>query len=692
MNGCYYKAYCINDRSWNRVTTSKCSDITMPYGKSGKDNANVKGLLEPMQKPGISAFAGALSQYRQFAREHVTKYHDLEVYSFIKSMDETPAVCNLTEPEALLNEMQAIEKSKNVEFYESLVRRIDLVLKCSNNEDHKKMLKQFRLLVKGKISNLKYTYGNYLVIDLEKYLGSITSSLHDFTNTTLPKKEEKPLLRESFEVKLKELEEILKEEVEKLEEVYLFHNETVEDLLKNKYLLERENIDHNKYYIAVAGHMDAKRITYLIMITCKSLQPLTQISLNHLLNKKAPLESYKQVKEMVTEFEKLKQENLKSALKVSKIIPKGNGEDEIDVEHTPQQNNILLLSQILIDFKEYDGQKVMEKSVRFSKIACKKFREIEKDLLKHLRFLSDEKLDISGTRNHVQKLRKVLIQINREYRINDNGKYVINGVISQLEHYLTVLAFVESYSQEDHFIKSLNNTEKLGITDPVLYQKTMEFKARLYNVLIASQYKHALNAFRQWVFPHDHMFDDLIKPTEEMPVTEAVVNIERMKRKVMEYKSTIASVDKNIREAVFHTNSSIGEFFTWDNREIANDLEDLFSGKKITLRADVENIHVLNKNAIKFKTIGLDFKMRNGQERDITEFLKNFAVEMKHSGYSYYYYKGETYIITSDDVTIYYSWKLKPNGVPEVHNRVYKKLQVNGNFNFRSKKKKMIVR
>lgn len=186
------------------------------------------------------------------------------------------------------------------------------------------------------------------------------------------------------------------------------------------------------------------------------------------------------------------------------------------------------------------------------------------------------------------------------------------------------------------------------------------------------------------------MYEDLSKPSEEMPMAEAMANIQTMKRKVKEYKSTITSWDKNIIEAAFQTNSSIGEFYLWDNREISSELTDLLSGKEITLKADVENIHILNKNAIKFKTIGLEFRMRNTQENDVAEYLKNFAISLTHSGYSYYYYKGETYIITSDDVAIYYSWKTE-NGVPEACNEVYKKLQVGHKYIFLSAMRILLV-
>lgn len=499
-NGCFYKAYRINNRSWNPLSVIFCGNKSMPSGEPGKDNGNDVGLLEPTKKQGVSTFAVAVSEYRRFAREKATKYKDVEIYSFLKKMDETPAVCNLTEPEALLIEMQEIEKSKNVEFYESLIRRIDLVLKCSNNEDHKKMLKQFRLLVLGKKSNLKYSFGNYLVINLEKYLDSITDRLSEVNNTGDVKKlEENQVLKESFEKKLKELEVMLKEKKIKLNNVYLYHNNTVQDLLKNNFLMERENIKNVKYYEALAEHLDAKKITYLLMTTCRVLQPLVRITKNHLLHQKADDDSYLTMNETITEYENLKIKNLKLALSISNVTVE-NLESAFDEGSiTPHQREILLLSQILVDFKDYDKQKILEKSTKFSKVTTKKFRDNENDLLEHIKILSDQSLDLSGIRNHVQKLKKVVDEIVNEYGVNDNGKYILNGVISEMEHYITVLAFLESYSQEIRFIKMLNNSESFIIKNADLYEKTMDLKKRLCNVFIASQYKHALNAFRQWV-------------------------------------------------------------------------------------------------------------------------------------------------------------------------------------------------
>lgn len=193
-----------------------------------------------------------------------------------------------------------------------------------------------------------------------------------------------------------------------------------------------------------------------------------------------------------------------------------------------------------------------------------------------------------------------------------------------------------------------------------------------YKFFVKTEHRHYI--FQ--IFPYGHKFDDLMPSDGNVTLEEATDNLRRLISRIQEFKSTVSSFDKNIRQAMFTTTSPVGEFYVWHNGQIRTEIENLFRGKKVTLRADVENMHILNKNAIKFRTLRLEFRQRGSHDEELAKYLSNFAIEMKHSGYSYYQYRGETFIITSDEVTLYFSYELDKNGLPQIYNQVYKKLEV----------------
>lgn len=165
---------------------------------------------------------------------------------------------------------------------------------------------------------------------------------------------------------------------------------------------------------------------------------------------------------------------------------------------------------------------------------------------------------------------------------------------------------------------------------------------------------------------------------ENATVDGARNGISLLRRWIKEYKSTITPYDKYIREATFSSNNSVGEYYKWFNAEIRSELIELFRGRKILLTADVENKHIYTKNAIKFKTVRIEFHSKDDKLKTL---LTNVQVEMKHSGYSYYYYNGQTYMQLGEAFDLRYSYEVGSDNVPNNCNMVYKKLLVGTDFN-----------
>ena len=137
--------------------------------------------------------------------------------------------------------------------------------------------------------------------------------------------------------------------------------------------------------------------------------------------------------------------------------------------------------------------------------------------------------------------------------------------------------------------------------------------------------------------------------------------------------TVINSDDMSTHVAEFNNErGSRGPFYAWSNREVSDQIKQLFNGKKIYLLADVTRSD--RRNAVKFSTINIEFRSANQTVKDqLTELLESFHVSMTHMGESNYRCNHEFYTIPSRPLTIEFSFGER-NNKPIDRNAAYDKL------------------
>lgn len=115
-----------------------------------------------------------------------------------------------------------------------------------------------------------------------------------------------------------------------------------------------------------------------------------------------------------------------------------------------------------------------------------------------------------------------------------------------------------------------------------------------------------------------------------------------------------------------------GPFYVWSNHEVRIQIEQLFSGKKIYLYADVSQSD--KRNAVKFSMINIKFSSSNQTTNvKLNKILESFHVSMTHMGESNYRCNNDFYTIPSRPLTIEFSLGGR-NNKPTDCNAAYAKL------------------
>ncbi|KAF8789795.1 hypothetical protein HNY73_007706 [Argiope bruennichi] len=209
----------------------------------------------------------------------------------------------------------------------------------------------------------------------------------------------------------------------------------------------------------------------------------------------------------------------------------------------------------------------------------------------------------------------------------------------------------------------------------------LEFAIRA-NILL-KQYKAAINAFKQWVFPFaDHYIEKPMLPSQleleenlQNLVQHATREIEAIKQKLDLYNTSVKNGDQYLGcEEFSNKYISSQPFFEWKNEGYGNLISSLLSGKEVVLKADVKD-SAPHKDAIKFSEIEFIFKVKNETSQSLlSQTLKGFDIMATHLGNSYYRYMEKIYLITSNSVTISYSFEKNDDGMPIRSNEVYNKI------------------
>ncbi|XP_018007170.1 uncharacterized protein LOC108664972 isoform X3 [Hyalella azteca] len=277
-------------------------------------------------------------------------------------------------------------------------------------------------------------------------------------------------------------------------------------------------------------------------------------------------------------------------------------------------------------------------------------------------------------------------QLTKEFQLGED----LTRCIEKLEESMTTLIGIYDRMQDCQEQQNLANY----IAAVAAYHgpddvDQVELEILIRSNLILTQYKTAVNAFKQWVFPFAGLYLERIMSPSHLAInngniedlaTKAVEQIEYIRARVDEYMTAIQRHDQHIHEGLFDSHhDSSHPFFVWRNEDHKEEISKLLSGEAIVVKADIRG-SAPDKDAIKFNLLELNLKVTNAtRQRELNDKLKSFKVSATHFGNSYYRYDDKLYAIGSHSENIEYSFEKDVIGVPIHRNQVYNKIKA-GDF------------
>lgn len=323
---------------------------------------------------------------------------------------------------------------------------------------------------------------------------------------------------------------------------------------------------------------------------------------------------------------------------------------------------------------------------------CSNITNIIKTMEQQLQGKSHVGLDISQWKiqSTLSDFKLIMQKMTKGYKMQEDLTRCIEKLDGGMSIMINVFDRIQDYHDKSElfaYIADIRSSRAMGVTvnNNELNAAIKELDLTIISNLVLGQYETAMNAFKQYVFPFAHFYlADLSLPaslkvdnTTNNFASIAVDQIEHIKSKLSESNAIINKRDTYIHNNIeFSHNSRALPFFVWRHDSNKDTIAKLLDGQKITINADITK--GLNKNAIKFNEIGIYFKLANGtSQSELDKELQNVEVYMTHLGNSYYRCGHKLYVMTSDNLTIHYSFHKNSNGHPSITNQVYDKIKNN---------------
>ncbi|CAL1286293.1 unnamed protein product [Larinioides sclopetarius] len=338
-----------------------------------------------------------------------------------------------------------------------------------------------------------------------------------------------------------------------------------------------------------------------------------------------------------------------------------------------------------------------------------KLREYEENIydtiVPMLQGMEDQMKDISdklGSKSHValdvtkwqvqSTLKDMRLQIERfteGFKIKDDLSRSIEKLNEVMTTLINVYDRIQNYQDQQNlanYIADISSVtaSSINIKNQQLVNAVNHLEFAIRANIVLKQYKSAIDAFKQWVFPFENNYiEETMLPSQlkldtniQDLVQNATKEIETIKQKLDLYDTSIKNGDEYLKCGEFSSRYvSTKPFFVWKKEEYGSLISGLLSGKEVVLKADVKQSPP-HKDAIKFREIDFDLRTDNQTEQSVlSEILKGFDIRATHLGNSYYRYTDKIFLITSDSVTISYSLEKSDDGIPLRSNNVYYKLQ-----------------
>jgi hypothetical protein len=313
-----------------------------------------------------------------------------------------------------------------------------------------------------------------------------------------------------------------------------------------------------------------------------------------------------------------------------------------------------------------------------------------------------------------ENLHELSSMIQKIVTIESAGLNELSNTFSRIqigiEALLDIHSHIETFYQQIKLARYIaavtSNQHNIGI--PTQYKDQVNKLERIiHENVISDLYEEAKKAFKLWSFPFQCEYEKLLM-NHDQPTSNSTSTFSN--NKVIEYSRILEEMFKIVKEDNFkitakdnHMNTKSFEisetkfdsFFKWSSKKYPFELNQLlFKGLPVTLYSDINEFHQNNKyDALKFSTIYLHLSVlseekspneMNELNKNLTNYLTNFHVELSYAGKSNYIFKDESYSfnLNSGELVLRYRYncneEMKKSKTCEMNsNNSFKKLSAN---------------
>lgn len=275
----------------------------------------------------------------------------------------------------------------------------------------------------------------------------------------------------------------------------------------------------------------------------------------------------------------------------------------------------------------------------------------------------DHGIGLRKVQNKLKDVKSFLQKRMKELEIP--SRHYIEKLDELMAILITIYDRIGSYSYSETFAALLRKITTISFSEK--YNKSIiSLNQIIQSNLVLEKYEMAMYSFKEHQFPFALQlakFDlpaDLQFNNTEILIEKIIDHIEYLKEQVQLSKISIGKYDREIFKDI-EFNSSTTPFFIWKSHDFKNEIEKLFSGEEIVIKADILN--GIEQNAVKFNEIGIHIKSSNENTQiELNAELESFNVTMTMIGNSYYRCGARFYSIPVDSITIEYSMDKNQDG------------------------------
>ncbi|CAF1091149.1 unnamed protein product, partial [Brachionus calyciflorus] len=260
------------------------------------------------------------------------------------------------------------------------------------------------------------------------------------------------------------------------------------------------------------------------------------------------------------------------------------------------------------------------------------------------------------TQRTLKELSEIFMQTLSSFGNTTQLITTIKRIDESFSTMLNIYTKIESYMEQNDFATYISDITKqeIEVGIPIKYQsKINQLKKMIHSNVIMDRYQQAIDAFNYWSFPFfcQYTSDLVIYDTKQnnfLNTDEMIINyanlLSNLLNKLKNFETLVRpSIDNNIQGFSFENEFS---FYKWSSVNYPFEFKQFLSGKKTIFDADLDSENGKLFDVIKFCTIYLTIEVKNSTKNEqLKNLLKNYFVELTHSGVSNYRYKNKKFTI-----------------------------------------------